>query len=153
MTDGRFFLIANNNARLHVYPNLQSMLTATHLGAGWSEAGEFFDIRGVRLAPVFGADWRLTGLQDTTDLPNEYLVRSRLIAVLQSLRDSIDMLLAEGNLPAPVKPEEVLAMLPDLTGRALAECHALLRPTFGDAGGPGFEAAHDGGWLHNLLCH
>jgi hypothetical protein len=154
-TDGRLFVIASNNAWVHVYPDVQTMLDCKDTTAATPGALEFFDVTGRRLAPVFGATWALEGLRASAEEPDEAAVRARLSAVVKSVRASVAQRLAEHTEP-PGSLEEALAHLPDLTGRGLAECFDLLSPDFGDGDSLTRDevmARHDGSFWHNFWCH
>lgn len=152
---GRFFVIASNNAWVHLYRDVQSMLEAKDAAIASPGAVEFFDVRGRRLAPVFSGAWTLDDLHDTGAKPDEAAVQARLHTVLEGLRGSIDVRLSKAPLALATR-EEVIGRLPDLSGKGLGDCYAMLESDFGDGpGGPGVPLLprHDGSAWHNFWCH
>jgi hypothetical protein len=90
--------------------------------------------------------WSFTGLEPTPDPPNPSLVERRLgIVIWRITRRIIERPETVGQGRDPLA---ALAGLPDLEGKNLKDCFALLRAHFSDPIG-----SNPGDWLHVLFCH
>jgi hypothetical protein len=154
--DRPIFVIASDNTAVHVYGDIQGVLGIDNVCGGGHDSIDFFDIRGHGLAPVFSRSGTLSGLRDVGDQPDAQSVQTRLCAVIRHLRISIDQRLAQAGNSAATR-EQALTQLPNLEGRSLEECFALLELAFGHAdgryGGDGPKRRDDGSWWHNFWCH
>jgi hypothetical protein len=153
---GDILVVATDNAWVHVYTDVPSLLADDRvLGAGSETvlgdcaAGvEFYDADGRRYAPVFDS-WKLTDLRPVPDRPDPARVAARLCTVMW--RISRQIVLHPDEIPQGRDPMVALAALPDLDGKDLKQCIAELRAAhFGDR--PTILRT-PGDWLHVLFCH
>ena len=140
-------VIAVDNSGAHRYSSVAELVRDQGFGGTpRTEAVEFFDGLGYRLAPGFGLGWMLTSLVRTADGPDPDAVVRRLCAAVQGMADRIDKLPDE-LAALHVTQQQALAMLPHLNGLSLAE--AL------DAGSElfGHTQNNRGDALHNFIVH
>jgi hypothetical protein len=143
------------SSRAHLFPNVKALIAAVEV---FTAAGattlrmEFFDPAGVRLHPVFGPHWQLTGLQPGPDPADPELLLNRLRGVVKDIEQALlnDDEAAQALEELRMTPKEAVAQLPHLDGVGLTEgirrCHTAFGHSDADPG-------NNGSPLHNLFVH
>ncbi|MCW6010867.1 hypothetical protein K1W54_40905 [Micromonospora sp. CPCC 205371] len=143
----RVLLITIDNTAVHVYDSVAELLADQSFAARPPRAAiECFDSAGYRLAPRYGAGWRIAGMDRTHDRPDPDAVRRRVTEAVKYMADRI-VKSAEQLKRFGLTPEEALAMLPNPDDVDLAEVGAgkydMLDP----------HPDNLGSALHNFLVH
>jgi hypothetical protein len=129
---GPFISIASDNSWARPYDSLTDLLDDSVDGVEDFPLGqEFYDLKGNRLAPVFGSSWKLETLAVSGAQARPEEVVDRLCAVVERVRVFIEQHPDAFSDPA----DRDLADLPDLRDADVATCIA----AFADepqAGGP-----------------
>lgn len=152
-TGGPIFVIATNNAMVHVYRDAQSLVDAREVKPDQLKSVEFFDVQGRKLVPTLSDTGALTGLKDSGAAPNSTAVQQRLYTTRANLASSVDARIARHE--PKVTRDEALSHLAVIEGRSLPDCYVLLEPIFSHSyasAGP-IRPRHDGSWWHNFWAH
>ena len=164
----KILAIGSDDDFLHVYENVQELLSDDTIGTGPEELSgpiEFFDSDGYRLAGEYDRQWHLLNLKRTTEQANPAAVAQRVRNVIDHMRWCLERHPEEAQLYGSVN--EVLELFPSLSASTdLATC---IQAFTGGAGhgdlmvaalGAGADAderprnrkhnmAHRFGWKHN----
>ncbi|WFE25986.1 hypothetical protein O7623_21845 [Solwaraspora sp. WMMD791] len=138
--DGRILLIAADDTFAHTYADLAELLAEPADGDKFGGAVEFFDTTGRRLAPIFDAQWQLTGLAPAGGPVDPAAVQQRL----QAVRDHVEGFLLrhpEVAAQARLSVAEAVATLPQL-GASLTDDIDLM---------PWHQHGNRGNFLHNAM--
>lgn len=142
----RIFAIGSDT--LHLYGTVKALRGAASMPP--PGAVEFYDVRGSRLAPVYGRGWKLTDLVPVGRRDSRK-VKREIVAVLGSLRAHVEARAAE-VVAAPAGEEvdaaEALA-LKERNGLDLDKWFDVLeRARFGHLSDEDRQ-----NWWHNLVAH
>ncbi|BCB78947.1 hypothetical protein GCM10022251_43400 [Phytohabitans flavus] len=149
---GPIFVVGTNNAMVHVYRDVQSLLDAREIKPDQLKSVEFFDVQGRKIVPVLSDTGALTGFKDSGNPPDTAGVQQRLYTTRANLASSVDARIAKHQ--PKVTRDEALSNLAVLEGRSLPDCYVLLEPIFSHSyANAGRQPRHDGSWWHNFWAH
>jgi hypothetical protein len=162
---GGIFAIASDNGRMHLYPDLPGLLESQPTVT--AAALELFDLRGRRLAVVYGKGWAPQHLLPVT-APDPDLVRGRITEVLRHASDEFGRERDELQRIGRVLPDTTAGLVDLSAFRDLAGCfdalmefgygHRIDRPAAAAVPPPAIapaeeDRADDRGFWHNFWAH